>query len=113
MTVVRNRARNVATVVGRYGVVYPGIATAGAYATATVAGPTFDTILFAVFAITAVVTGAGAMSGSPSSDAVHSGAGIAGSANPGEQWEVTLLVKLTLFDLGIAIVLTIHTLWVV
>jgi hypothetical protein len=91
--------------------VYPGIATAGAYATATVAGPTFDTILFAVFAITAVVTGAGAMSGSPSTDTVQSGAGIAGSAKPGEQWEATLLVKLTLFGLGIAVVLTIHALW--
>jgi len=113
MKVVRSRIRNVATCVGRYGVVYPSIATAGAYTTAIVAGPTFDTILFAVFAITAVVTGAGAMSGSQSSDALQSGAGIAGSAIPGEQWEATLLVKLTLFDLGIAIVLSIHTLWIV
>jgi hypothetical protein len=100
-----------ATVVGRYGVVYPSVATASAYVVAIVAGPPFDTVLFAVFAITAVVTAAGAMSGGPSSDVVQSGAGIAGSANPGEQWGATLLVKLTLFGLGIAIALTIHALW--
>jgi hypothetical protein len=111
MESARNQARDVATVVGRYGVAYPSVATASAYAIAMVAGPTFDTVLFAVFAITAVVTGAGAMSGSPSSDVLQSGAGIAGGANPGEQWGATLLVKLTLFGLGIAIALTIHALW--
>lgn len=111
MESVRSQARDVAAVVGRYGVAYPSVATASAYAISIVASPTFDTILFAVFAITAVVTGAGAMSGSPSSDVLQSGAGIAGGANPGEQWGATLLVKLTLFGLGVAIALTIHALW--
>jgi hypothetical protein len=111
MKTVRSRAQEVATDVGRHGIVYPCIATVGAYGSATIVGPAFDTVLFVVFAITAVVTGAGAMSGSPSTDTLHAGAGMTASANPGEQWEAATLVKLTLFGLGLALILTVHALW--
>lgn len=107
-----DQIRRLALVVARYGVVYAGVATAGAYAASTVVAASFDTVLFVVFAVTAVLVAVGAMGGrSSSNDALHSGAGFTGTSNPGERWETGLLVKLVLFGAGLATVLTVHALW--
>jgi hypothetical protein len=109
--VVENRLRQVGVVVGRYGVVYPGIATVGAFGAATVLAAEFETVLFAVFAVAVIVTGLGAMHGSASNDALQTGGGVPSTANPGERWEDVALVKLGLFDLGLAVVLSIDAAW--
>lgn len=103
--------RPILLAVARYGVVYAGIATVGAYLAATAVGPSFDTLLFGVFAVTAVLVGLGAMGGSSSNDALSSGAGFTGTSNPGERWETGLLVKLALFGAGLAAALSVHALW--
>lgn len=105
------RARQVSAVVGRYGVVYPALATGGVVLASRILAVPFDTVLFYVFAVAVVVTGFGAMGGSSSTDALQYGAGVGGTSNPGERWESPLLIKLALFDLGLAAVLSVHAYW--
>jgi hypothetical protein len=51
------------------------------------------------------------MQGSASNDALQTGGGVPSTANPGERWEDVALVKLGLFDLGLAVVLSIDAAW--
>jgi hypothetical protein len=108
---VGTRARRVGVVVGRDAVVYPGVAAGATYLLAGVLPVTFGTLLFAVFAVAAVATGFGAMAGSTSNDALQAGAGLTATSQPGERWGDAALVRLGLFDLGLAVVLTVHALW--
>ncbi|MFB6072744.1 MAG: hypothetical protein ABEJ88_07235 [Halobacterium sp.] len=99
-----DRFRVVLAVVGRYGVLSPGVAAAGAYAASTRLASSFGTVLFYVFAVGVVLTGFGALSSSPST--VPGAAGDVGaSVGPAERWNDALVVKLVLFDLGLAAVL--------
>ncbi|AUV80932.1 hypothetical protein C2R22_04045 [Salinigranum rubrum] len=72
---VEPNARRVAVVVGRDAVVYPGVAAGSASLLSIVLSATFETVLFAVFAVAAIATGFGAMGGSASDDALQAGAG--------------------------------------
>ncbi|WP_380677392.1 hypothetical protein [Salinigranum sp. GCM10025319] len=105
------RFRRAGGFVVRYGVVYPGVVAGGAFLAAGVVGPTFGTVLFVAFAVTAVATGVGAMNGSSSNDPRRFGGSVAGTSDPGGRWEASLLAKLVLFDLGLAAALTIHAAW--
>jgi hypothetical protein len=109
--VTTERARRAGGFVVRYGLVYPGIVAGGSFLAADAVAPTFGTVLFAAFAVAAVVTGLGAMSGASSNDPLRFGGGVAGTSDPGGRWEASLLVKLVLFDLGLAAALTIHAVW--
>lgn len=53
------RLRRLGVVLGRDGIVYPSLATGGAYLVSTVVSAPFGTILFVVFAAVAVLTGLG------------------------------------------------------
>ena len=108
---VEASARRVGIVVGRDAVVYPGVATGFAYLLSGVLSATFGTVLFAVFADVAVATGFGAMAGSTSNDALQTSAGLTATSRPGDRWGAATLVRLGLFDLGLAVVLTVHALW--
>lgn len=105
------RLRRVGVVVGRDGVVYPAIVTGGAYLVAPFLTATFETLLFVVFAVAAVATGLGAMSGSSSSDALRAGAGLTRTATPGDRWNPATLVRLVVFDVGLAAALSVHAVW--
>jgi hypothetical protein len=50
------------------------------------------------------------MAGSTSNDALRTGAGLTATSRPGERWGDATLVRLGLFDLGLAVVLTVHAL---
>ena len=110
---VEASARRVGIVVGRDAVVYPGVATGFACLLSGVLSATFGTVLFAVFAVVAVATatGFGAMAGSTSNDALQTSAGLTATSRPGDRWGAATLVRLGLFDLGLAVVLTVHALW--
>lgn len=108
---VGERAQKIGVTVTQYGVVYPGIVALGLYLTALYFVLPYDTVLFAVFAAVAVLTGFGTMSGTPSGDARHHGGGFFGTSDPGESWASDNIVKMILFDIGLATVLTIYTLW--
>ncbi|WP_136603432.1 hypothetical protein [Salinigranum halophilum] len=108
---VETKSRRVALVVVRDAVCYPVVAAGVAFVLASVLSATFGTVLFAVFAVAAIATGFGAMSGSASSDALNAGAGLTATSQPGERWGGATLVRLGLFDLGLAAILTAHALW--
>lgn len=105
------RLRRLGVVVGRDGVVYPSLVTGGAYLASTVVSAPFGTMLFVVFAGVTVLTGLGAMSGSSSNDALRAGAGLTQSATPGDRWNPATLLRLVVFDVGLAAALSIHAFW--
>jgi hypothetical protein len=105
------RLRRLSVVVGRDGMVYPSLVTGGAYLLSTVVSATFGTILFVVFAGVTVLTGFGAMSGSSSNDALRAGGGLTQSATPGDRWNPATLLRLVVFDVGLAAALSIHAFW--
>ncbi|WP_232688372.1 hypothetical protein [Halobacterium zhouii] len=113
----QQRVRVLGAIVGRYGVLYPGLAVAGAYAVSTQVGATFGTVLFYVFAGAAILTGFGAASSGPSmvADSVGDVAALMDDpsvsdpdfrADRVERWGNTALVKLVLFTLGLMVALT-------
>jgi len=104
------QARQGALLAGRYGVVYPAVAAAGVALASRVGGASFGTVGFLVFAAVAVVTGIGAVNSPSSSGHRAAGSGLVGSASPGERWADSDLLKLVLFELGLAVVLTVHAL---
>ncbi|MFH5801001.1 hypothetical protein [Haladaptatus sp. CMAA 1911] len=106
---VEERTRRLSGFVTRYGIFYPGIATGCSYLASTILAASFEIILFTVFAIAAVLTGFSAMSGPSSNDPVHAQGGFFGTVDAGENWGITAIVKLILFDIGMAMVLTIYT----
>lgn len=106
---VEERTRRLGGFVVRYGILYPGIVTGGAYLASKVLTASFEIILFTVFAIAAVLTGFSAMSGPSSNDPVLSQGGFFGAADAGENWGASAIVKLVLFVLGLAAVLTVYT----
>lgn len=108
---VSKRIRHLSAFVMRYGILYPAIVTGSIYVATMMFAPTFETGLFAVFAAVTVIIGFGAMNGSSANDTVHSTGGFGATSNSGERWNKTLLVKLALFDLGLALVLTLYTFW--
>lgn len=108
---VRGRTRQLGGVVIQYGIAYPGIVAGGAYLTTGVSGMAFDTLLFAVFALTAFLTAIGAMSGPSTGDPINANSGFAGTSDPGESWGSATIVKLLLFTIGTALILTIYTFW--
>lgn len=105
------RLRRLGVVVGRDGVVYPTLVTGGAYLASTVVSAAFGTVLFVVFASVTVLTGLGAMSGSSSNDALRAGAGLTRSPTPGDRWSPATLLRLVVFDVGLAAALSLHAFW--
>lgn len=106
---VTEQTRRLGGFVARYGILYPAIATGGAYLASAVFALSFEIILFTAFAVAAVLTGFSAMSGPSSNDPVVSQGGFFGTADAGESWGASAVVKLVLFVLGMAVVLTIYT----
>jgi hypothetical protein len=105
------RLRRVGVVVCRDGVVYPSLVAGGVYVASTVVSTPFGTILFVVFAGVTVLTGLGAMGGSSSNDALRAGAGLTQGATPGDRWNPATLLRLVVFDAGLAAALSIHAVW--
>ena len=107
----RTRLGRLGVFIGRDGMIYPGLVTGGAYLAATFLTAPFETILFVVFAFTTIIIGIGAMNGSSSNDALQAGAGLARTGTPGGQWNPATLLRLAVFDFGLAAALTIHAVW--
>jgi hypothetical protein len=64
-----------------------------------------------VFTFTTIIVGIGAMNGSSSNDALLAGAGLTRAGTPGGQWKPATLLRLAVFDFGLAAALTIHAVW--
>jgi hypothetical protein len=114
---VSDRLRALLRLLGRYGVLYPGAVAAATYGGAVLSGVAFGRLLFFLFAGTVILAGFSVASSGPTAVAGSGGdalavgedLSVADSGQPSDgvaRWGNVFFVKLALFALGLAVVLT-------